>query len=68
MSTNIQIYANNETDAQKWYITKAEDGWYRIKNMQSGKLLSSKSKEAKIGENINQNQQQESFRSTIQVL
>ena len=58
---NVQIYANNETDAQKWYITKAEDGWYRIKNVQSGKLLSSKSKEAKIGENINQNQQQESF-------
>lgn len=58
---NVQIYVNNETDAQKWYITKAEDGWYRIKNVQSGKLLSSKSKEAKIGENINQNQQQESF-------
>lgn len=52
---NIQIYINNETDAQKWYVTKQEDGWYQIKSVQSGKLLSSASKNGKSVENINQN-------------
>ena len=45
---NIQIYANNETDAQKWYITKAEDGWYRIKNMQSGNCFPANLKKQKL--------------------
>lgn len=31
-NTNIQLYESNNTNAQKWYITKESDGYYTIKS------------------------------------
>lgn len=38
-SANLQIYSNNGTDAQKFYIEKMYDGYYRILNAKSGKVI-----------------------------
>lgn len=37
--TNVQVYAENSTEAQKWKITYGDDGYYTIANLQSGKVL-----------------------------
>lgn len=40
-NTNVQLYTNNSTNAQKWYIDKLEDNSYQIKSvLNSGLLLS----------------------------
>ena len=39
--TNLQIYESNKTDAQKFEIKRLSDGYYTIKNILSGKYLSS---------------------------
>lgn len=31
-NTNIQLWGNNNTNAQKWYITKGDDGYYTIRS------------------------------------
>ena len=36
---NIQIFENNNTDAQKWKISKNEDGFYTIECIKSKKAL-----------------------------
>ena len=36
---NCQIYKRNGTNAQKFYIEKTSDGYYRIMNARSGKVL-----------------------------
>ena len=50
-SANLQIYSNNGTDAQKFYIEKMYDGYYRILNAKSGKVVDVKSKGT--GDNVN---------------
>ncbi|SEO12741.1 RICIN domain-containing protein [Paenibacillus sp. OV219] len=37
--TNVQIYTDNNTNAQKWTITSNGDGTYRLINPNSGKAL-----------------------------
>ena len=37
--TNIQIWNNNNTGAQRWQIEKTNDGYYRIVNYQSKKTI-----------------------------
>ncbi|MCR5700011.1 MAG: RICIN domain-containing protein [Candidatus Saccharibacteria bacterium] len=37
--SNVQIYRNNYTAAQRWYIEKDNNDYYTIKNKQSGKVL-----------------------------
>lgn len=37
--TNVQIYKDNKTTAQRWYIERDDNGYYTIKNKQSGKVL-----------------------------
>lgn len=36
---NVQVYAWNGTDAQRWRVIEAEDGLYRIESIVSGKAL-----------------------------
>ena len=31
-NVNIQLYASNNTNSQKWYITKGDDGYYTIRS------------------------------------
>lgn len=38
-NANVQIYENNNTEAQKWKITKNEDGFYTIECVKSEKAL-----------------------------
>lgn len=38
-STNVQIYNNNNTEAQKWKITYGGDGYYTILNLKTDKAL-----------------------------
>lgn len=37
--TNIQVYTRNDTDAQKWIVAYEADGYYTIKNSNTGKSL-----------------------------
>ncbi|MBQ3352793.1 RICIN domain-containing protein [Candidatus Saccharibacteria bacterium] len=37
--TNIQLWVNNNTAAQRWSIKRDTDGYYTIKNLQSGKSM-----------------------------
>lgn len=38
-SASVQLYEKNYSDAQKFYIYKSKDGYFRIQSMCSGKLL-----------------------------
>lgn len=53
---NIQLYENNNTDAQKFHISKNSDGFYTIQNIKSKKALDVA--EAKFENNINVQQYQ----------
>lgn len=37
--TNVQVYKNNGTEAQKWKIIYGDDGYYTILNIETGKVL-----------------------------
>jgi len=37
--TNVQIWTNNNTNAQKWKVIKNSDGTYKLINVNSGKAL-----------------------------
>lgn len=37
--TNIQVYSNNKSDAQKWKVRYGDDGYYTILNLATGKVL-----------------------------
>ena len=37
--TNIQIWGKNNTSAQRWYIQRGSDGYYTVRNLQSGKAI-----------------------------
>jgi hypothetical protein len=37
--TPVQIYDNNNTDAQKWLLTRTGDNFYTLKNVGSGRYL-----------------------------
>ena len=50
--TNIQTYAPNDTDAQKWEFIKNEDETYTIKNPYTEKVLDAKSAGTSEGTNI----------------
>ena len=50
-SANLQIYSNNGTDAQKFYIEKMYDGYYRIMNAKSGRVIDVKGRGT--GDNVN---------------
>ena len=50
--TNIQIWKYNYTTAQKWYIERDVDGYYTIKNKQSGKVLDVSGAGTKSGTNV----------------
>ena len=50
--TNVQIYKDNKTVAQRWYIERDESGYYTIKNKQSGKVLDVVGASTKNGANV----------------
>lgn len=49
---NIQLYTNNNSDAQKWSITDTGDGSYAIKNVATGKSLDVEGGRIKNGTNV----------------
>ena len=50
--TNVHIWKRNHTAAQQWYIKKGPDGYYTVKNLQSGKLIDVAAAGVKDGTNI----------------
>ena len=50
--TNIQIWNKNNTAAQRWYIKYERDGYYTIRNLQSGKSIDVEAAGDKNGTNI----------------
>lgn len=49
---NVQIWGSNKSMAQNYYIHKENDGWYTIKNNNSGKYLDAKGGSSKSGTNL----------------
>ena len=56
---NVQIWSDNGTMAQSFYISKESDGWYSIKNNSSGKYLDVDNGNAASGTNLKQWQKNE---------
>ena len=54
---NIQLYVDNNTDAQKFEIQYGEDGYYTIINKKSGKAMSTQDNNIKSGGNVFQGNQ-----------
>ena len=52
--TNVQIYASNNTAAQRYEIKKMKDGYYRIMVEKTGKVLDVKDISSKEGVNLQQ--------------
>lgn len=52
---NVQIYADNGTDAQRWEIKAFEDGYYYISSKASGKVLDSYYNDVSSCQNVVQN-------------
>lgn len=50
--SNIQVWNNNNTGAQRWKIKKTNDGYYVISNPQSGKIFDVSAASAENGANI----------------
>lgn len=50
--TNIQLYADNDTSAQRWVISFDDKGYATIKNQKSGHCLSLASNSVQSGTNI----------------
>ena len=53
-AANVQVYAGNNSGAQKWNFTRNSDGTYTIVNAQSGKALDVKSGKAADKTNVQQ--------------
>lgn len=53
-SANVQLYEDNETNAQKFIFTKQADGYYTISNVNSKKLLDCSGAGKTNGTNIQQ--------------
>lgn len=51
---NVQLYANNDSGAQKWNISRNSDGSFRIVNAASGKALDVKDANGSVGANVQQ--------------
>ena len=49
---NVQLYSNNDSDAQKWQITNIEGKYYTIKNVGSGKALDVAAGDVRNGANV----------------
>ncbi len=52
LGTNVQLYEKNNTGAQRWRIEKTSDGYYVIKNPQSGKVLDVAAENSNDGTNV----------------
>ena len=50
--SNIQLYVDNGTNAQKFEITYGSDGYYTIINKNSGKSISTEEKNQRPNGNI----------------
>ena len=50
--TNIQIYENNNSNAQQFNVTHMGNGWYKICSFSSGKALDVTAAEKKSGVNV----------------
>lgn len=50
--TNVHLWEQNYTDAQQWYISVGSDGYYMIKNLQSGKYMDVNGAKVENGANI----------------
>lgn len=53
---NVQIYASNATNAQRWRVSHDEDGFLTITCVGSGKVLDVNAGKAKAGTNVQQYQ------------
>lgn len=51
-NTNIQIYEDNKSSAQQFYVTHVGNGWYKICGLSSGKALDVAAGEKKSGVNV----------------
>jgi hypothetical protein len=51
---NVQLYENNNSDAQKWKITKDSDGYYTIEHIGTGKVLDVPARNFANGTNLQQ--------------
>ena len=49
---NVQIWNDNNTNAQKWSISREKDGFYTIKNIISGKALDVEGGSHNFGANV----------------
>ena len=54
----MQLWEKNDTDAQKFYIYKSKDGYFRIRPVCSGRLVTCN--DSKIGSGITQNSRNDS--------
>ncbi|CAF2760990.1 unnamed protein product [Rotaria sp. Silwood2] len=50
--TNVQIYTNNDTSAQKWHIQNTGDGSYKLINIICGKVLDVEQSSTLNGTNV----------------
>lgn len=48
-SAIIQAYNSNKTDAQKWFVQKAGNGWYKLLNVGSNKALNVRNGNPSLG-------------------
>ena len=53
-SANAQIYKSNDTNAQRFYVTRGEDGFYTLQSISSGKVLDVASGSYLSGANVQQ--------------
>lgn len=49
---NVQLYSDNDTNAQRWKVSFDAQGYAQIQNINSGKYLSVANAKAQSGENI----------------
>ncbi|MBR3256380.1 RICIN domain-containing protein, partial [Candidatus Saccharibacteria bacterium] len=52
IGTNIQLWHNNETAAQQWFLRKNNDGTYTFVNTDTGKVIDAKGGSGEKGANI----------------
>ncbi len=52
--TNVQLYARNNSDSQKFKFTKTDDGYYKMEALHSGKVLDVYAGSQQNGANVDQ--------------
>lgn len=52
LGANLQIYDNNKSAAQKFYVSQTDDGYYTIKSVSSGQVLDVSHGRAFLGANV----------------